>query len=157
MKKMENEEKTEVRPISWTSLEESRKLVELGMPLDTADMWWAERFSSYREGYVLNHSEVPFYYVCLENPVSNNCSQDIIHGIQCWTLGALCNVLKKKVGKTNLSMDGETVTVSEPFVVNTDKTSVELVGRNHFCYPTLIENVFRALVYVLEKEKKKKK
>ena len=154
---MENNEKTGVRPISWTSLEESRKLFELGMPLDTVDMWYAERFSGYYEGEILKHSETPYYYVCLVNPVADNCSVDFIHAIPCWTLGALCEVLKKKVGTTNLSMDGETVTVSEPFVVDTDKTSVELVGRNHFCYPALIESVFRALVYVLEKERNKKR
>ena len=73
-----------------TSVEHSKKLLELGIDVKTADMWWAERY----EGRVTENgqyivAEEPYYYPSLIKPSDNNYSQDTIKDIPAWTLTAL--------------------------------------------------------------------
>ncbi|MBR4552868.1 MAG: hypothetical protein IKO20_04010 [Bacteroidaceae bacterium] len=78
---------------AYTDIEQSKKLTEI-LPLESADMWWAERYA----GQVMENGqyiieEKPVYYLSLSKPSIDNYSQDIIKDIACWSLAALLNVI----------------------------------------------------------------
>lgn len=87
-----------------TSIEQSKKLMELGIDINTADMWWAERY----EGRVTENgqyiiAEEPYYYSSLIKPSDINYSQDTIKDIPAWSLTALlslsnsCDLSKERI------------------------------------------------------------
>ena len=78
---------------SYTDLEQSKKLAEI-LPIESADMWWAERYA----GQVMANGqyiveEKPVYYLSLTKPSDGNYSQDTVKDIPCWSLAALLAVL----------------------------------------------------------------
>ena len=80
---------------AYTDINQSKELAEI-LPLESADLWWAERYTgTVKENgeYIVN--ETPFYYRSLIQPSATNYSQDIINDIPCWSLAALLNVLPK--------------------------------------------------------------
>lgn len=87
---------------SYTSIEQSKVLADI-LPVESADMWWAERY----EGKVLENGEYivaenPVYYPSLSKPSIDNYSQDIVKDIPCWSIAALLSVLPsvtKRKGK----------------------------------------------------------
>ena len=80
---------------AYTGVEQSKKLAEI-LPLESADMWWAERY----EGRVLENgqyvvNDTPYYYLSIIQPSSNNNSQDTIKDIPCWSLAALLDLMPR--------------------------------------------------------------
>ena len=78
---------------SYTDLEQSKKLVEI-LPIESVDIWWAERYKgrvTENGQYIVD--EEPYYYLSLTNPSENNWSQDQIKDIPCWSLAALLNII----------------------------------------------------------------
>lgn len=78
---------------AYTSIEQSKKLAEI-LPLESADMWWAERYAgrvTENGQYVV--AEKPYYYPSLVKPSDINYSQDTIKDIPVWSLAALLGVL----------------------------------------------------------------
>ena len=78
---------------AYTDLEQSRMLAEF-LPLESADMWWAERYA----GQVMANGqyiveEKPVYYPSLTKPSNGNYSQDTVKDIPCWSLAALLDIL----------------------------------------------------------------
>ena len=77
---------------SYTGIEQSKKLAEF-LSLESADLWWAERY----EGRVVNWEyiveEKPVYYLSFTKPSEDNWSQDTIKDIPCWSLAALLDVI----------------------------------------------------------------
>ena len=93
---------------SYTDLEQSKKLAKF-LPLESADMWWAERY----EGRVLENgqyvvNDTPYYYLSIIQPSSNNCSQDTVKDIPCWSLSKLCELMEVeyKIEKSYLDQSG---------------------------------------------------
>lgn len=89
---------------SYTDVNQSKTLAEI-LPLESADMWWAERYA----GQVLENGkhvveEKPVYYLSLSKPSDNNCSQDIIKDIPCWSLASLLDVLHITIKRKNKRM-----------------------------------------------------
>ena len=78
---------------SYTDLEQSKKLAEI-LPIESADMWLAER---YKGQCMLNGEyiveEKPVYYLSFVKPSEYNYSQDVIKDIPCWSLSALLQIL----------------------------------------------------------------
>ena len=85
------------RPLGWTTLEESKKLLEAGLSPDTADMWYAERNPKKIEGWNLIQNGDAYYYLSLEKPSENNWSIDTINDIPCWSLGDLISLLPEVI------------------------------------------------------------
>ena len=77
---------------SFTDLSQSKKLAEI-LPLESADMWWAERYAGRVENYEYIVEEKPVYYLSFTKPSEGNYSQDTIKDIPCWSLAALLDVL----------------------------------------------------------------
>ena len=78
---------------AYTDLEQSKKLAEI-LPIESADMWWAERY----EGRVLENgqyvvNDTPYYYLSIVQPSINNFSQDTVKDVPCWSLAALLDYL----------------------------------------------------------------
>lgn len=76
---------------SYTSIAQSQVLAEI-LPLESADMWLAERYA----GQCLENGQYivekkPVYYPSHSKPSNDNYSQDIIKDIPCWSLAALLN------------------------------------------------------------------
>lgn len=69
------------RPLGWTTLEESKQLVEMGLPVETADMFWAPDADTVVPTSYINKTEhetlVPAYKGAMP----------------CWSLGALVPLL----------------------------------------------------------------
>ena len=96
---------------SFTDIEQSKKLAEI-LPIESADMWWAERYEGHTTmdfQYVIE--ETPYYYLSLKKPSIDNYSQDVINDIPCWSLAALLNILdypqlsKDKIGDGKFRAD----------------------------------------------------
>lgn len=80
-----------------TDLEQSKKLAEI-LPIESADMWIAERY----KGQVMENGhyiveEKPSYYMSLIKPSNTNYSQDIVNDIPCWSLASLLAQLDETV------------------------------------------------------------
>ena len=78
---------------SFTDIEQSKNLAEI-LPVESADMWWAERYAGQTttDGhYIL--AEKPVCYLSFPKPSEYNCSKDIIKDIPCWSLAALLSIL----------------------------------------------------------------
>lgn len=78
---------------AFTDIEQSEKLAEI-LPIESADMWWAERYEGHTTmdfQYVIE--ETPYYYLSLKKPSIDNYSQDAINDIPCWSLSALLGVI----------------------------------------------------------------
>jgi hypothetical protein len=78
---------------SYTDLEQSKKLAEF-LPLESADMWWAERYAGQvmaNGQYIVD--EKPVYYLSLTKPSNDNYSKDTVKDIPCWSLAALLDIL----------------------------------------------------------------
>lgn len=91
---------------SYTSLEQSKVLADI-LPIESADMWWAERYA----GKVMENGEYiveekPVYYLCLTKPSNDNYSQDVVNDIPCWSLAALLSILPlPMLSKDNIGKD----------------------------------------------------
>ena len=80
---------------AYTDTEQSKKLAEI-LPIESADMWWAERYEGHTTmDYQYVVEETPYYYLSLKKPSIDNYSQDAINDIPCWSLTALLDVLQK--------------------------------------------------------------
>lgn len=82
---------------AYTDLNQS-KILEEFLPHTTADLWYAERYEGHIESngeYVVK--EEPYYYLSLTKPSENNCSQDAIKDIPCWSLAALLDVIPQEI------------------------------------------------------------
>lgn len=89
---------------SYTSLEQSKVLADI-LPIESADMWWAERYA----GKVMENgqyivAENPVYYLCLSKPSNDNYSQDAVKYIPCWSLAALLRVLPSVIKRKGKKM-----------------------------------------------------
>ena len=77
---------------SYTDIEQSKKLIEF-LPIESADLWWAERYEGKISNWEYIVEEKPTYYLSLTKPSDNNYSQDTIKDIPCWSLAALLETL----------------------------------------------------------------
>jgi len=71
------------RPLGWTTIEESRRLVEAGLNPETADMH-----------YTLSEDE-SYYILYADNEVAH----DSIRIVPCWSLGALLRLMPEIHGE----------------------------------------------------------
>jgi len=89
-----------------TSLEQSQKLIELGIDVNTADMWWAERYKGRTTmdfQYIVD--EEPYYYLSFIKPSNDNYSQDTIKDIPAWSLSALLELIPPYLGEFKDGID----------------------------------------------------
>lgn len=128
--------------LGWTTVGESERLIDAGLPEDTCDMWWAEikRAVFDNFGHVVSRKE-PIYHVSFVKPSRHNASCDIIRDIPCWTLGSLIDVLRNEFQTWNVTMDTKDV-----FATNG-------VYEWAFLESTLIENIVEALCAILNYER----
>lgn len=110
-------------PLGWTTLEEAKQLVEAGLPVKTADMY-----------YWLAEGKEYVY--------TGKCSDS--NGIPCWSLGALVQLLPRTIKQEyNLLINTELwVMYRNPFLKD-----VECLFDNS---PFLIENVKDAIIWLLK-------
>lgn len=88
---------------AYTDIEQSKKLAEI-LPLESADLWWAERYAGRMENWEYIVEEKPTYYLSLTKPSDNNYSQDTIKDIPCWSLAALLSVLPSVIKRNGKRM-----------------------------------------------------
>ena len=81
---------------AYSDFQQSKKLAEI-LPIESADMWWAERYAGRVENYEYIVEEKPVYYLSFTKPSEENYSQDTIKDIPCWSLAALLDVIPKEV------------------------------------------------------------
>jgi hypothetical protein len=89
------EESETYRPLGWTTPDESKRLVELGLSAETCDLWYAERFeATWNESMNrYDYSETPYYYLSFAKPSEHNFSVDCIRDLPCWSLGQLLTLI----------------------------------------------------------------
>jgi hypothetical protein len=89
------EESETYRPLGWTTPDESKRLVELGLSAETCDLWYAERFNAtWNESMNrYDYSETPYYYLSFAKPSESNFSVDYIRDVPCWSLGQLLTLI----------------------------------------------------------------
>lgn len=125
------------RPLGWTTLEESRQLVEVGLPVETADMSYTWDFDDSR-------------YVITTTPVKNWIvpkyaeSTKIQQVLPCWSLGTLMQLLPRTIDL------GYNLIINPQFYVvymNPFSKDVKFVcDMSSF----LIENVKDAIIWLLK-------
>lgn len=85
---------------SYTDIEQSKKLAEI-LPIESADVWWAERYGgkvTHDGQYIVD--EEPIYYISFIKPSEINYSQDTVKDIPCWSLAALLEQFEDTAGLT---------------------------------------------------------
>ncbi len=92
-------ENEEFRPLGWTTPDESKRLVELGLSADTCDLWYAERFTATWNETMnrYDYSETPYYYLTFAKPSETNFSVDYIRDVPCWSLGILLELIPASI------------------------------------------------------------
>lgn len=88
---------------AFTDLKQSKKLAEF-LPIESADLWWAERYEGRMENWEYIVEEKPTYYLSLTKPSDNNYSQDTIKDIPCWSLAALLSILPSVIRRKGKRM-----------------------------------------------------
>ena len=91
---------------NYTSYEQSKRLVELGLLQETADAWYKEvyRHTLCDDGWHISHSEIPDY-VSLVLFQDSNCTLDTWNYVPCWGLGQLLEILPKTVKNRHFNND----------------------------------------------------
>lgn len=75
-----------------TDIKQSKILAEI-LPIESADLWYAETYEGKTDGWNLIVSDTPYYSLSLVKPSENNYSQNIVKDIPCWSLSALLEQL----------------------------------------------------------------
>lgn len=117
-------------PLGWTTLEEAKQLVDAGLPVETADMYWA----------LDADTVVPTSYITKTD--DETLIPAYKGAIPCWSLGALVQLLPRTINLDyNLLINPELwVMYRHPF-----SKDVKLM-----CSSTLlIENVKDAIIWLL--------
>ena len=86
-----------------TDIEQSKKLANI-LPLESADLWWAERYAGRMENWEYIVEENPVYYLSLIKPSNDNYSLDTVKDIPCWSLAALLDVLPSVIKRNGKRM-----------------------------------------------------
>lgn len=81
---------------SYTDIKQSKKLAKI-LPIESADMWWAERYAVRIVDNEYIVEKKPVHYPCLVKPSEGNYSLDAIKGIPCWSLAALIDAIPQDV------------------------------------------------------------
>ncbi len=79
---------------TYTDLEQSKKLAEF-LPLESADLWYAETYEGKIEGWDYIVSDTPYYCISFTKPSENNYSQNTVKDIPCWSLAALLGLMPR--------------------------------------------------------------
>lgn len=121
------------RPLGWTTLEEAQQLVKAGLPVETADMYWAPDADTV----------VPTPYI---TKTDNETLIPAYKGaIPCWSLGALVSLLPE------VSMDGIRCypVIRKPIYTGQWQTAYVngLYVTHH--YETSIEAVIEMIIWLL--------
>ena len=124
------------RPLGWTTIMESKQLVEAGLPVETADMSYTYDFDDSR-------------YVTATTPAKNWIvpkyaeSTKIKQVLPCWSLGALMQLLPRTI-----EQDYDLLITSEFVVIyQTLSKKVRFVSSQS---SFLIENVKNAIFFLLK-------
>lgn len=81
---------------AFTDISQSKILAEI-LPIESADLWYAEIYEGKIEGYNYIVSDTPYYSTSFTKPSENNYSQNTVKDIPCWSLAALLEVLPEGV------------------------------------------------------------
>lgn len=119
----------------YTTLEQSKKLVELGLSLDTADMFYNEEPDEYCPKGIVDTK----YPMVLREGQNHYLKE---YGIPCWSLGALLEVMPKYV-QINSNQTGLTIDIT--FVHNGVVTDSHHVKNN-----TFLEAAYNIVVWLLK-------
>ena len=135
------------RPLGWTTPDESKRLVELGLGVDTCDLWYAERFEATWNQSMNRHdySETPYYYLSFAKPSERNFSLDCVRDLPCWSLGQLFELIPASINWNERFLDGNSICFGsqEVFAHNGSDWHRENA-------PSLIESAVKTAVWCLE-------
>ena len=125
------------RLLGWTTLEESKQLLESGLPIETADMSYTYDFDDSKYVITINPAKnwiVPKYAE----------STKIKQVLPCWSLGALMQLLPRTI-----NLDYDLLINSEFWVMYRQPLSKEnkfVCSKSSF----LIENVKDTIIWLLQ-------
>lgn len=94
-----------------TDIEQSKKLTKI-LPIESADMWWAEICEGKTDGWNFIVSDTPYYSLSLVKPSENNYSINTVKDIPCWSLAALLNYLREIDFFPEIDADEHSVTMN---------------------------------------------
>ena len=125
--------------IYYTSIEQSKKLLELGLNSESADMWWLYVTAQGKHIAMMYEEPDPHYLARMES-----------YGIQdaaipCWSLGALLKVMPKSIvvgGRNYFSYIATLDTISYG--------DTEGYMTIKFSYDSLFESCFQMVIWLLE-------
>lgn len=141
------EETKPYRPLGWTTPDESKRLVELGLGVETCDLWYAERFEAIWNEKMnqYDYSETPYYYMTFAKPSEQNFSVDCVRDLPCWSLGQLFELIPASINWNERFLDGNSICFGsqEVFAHNGSDWHRENA-------PSLIESAVKTAVWCLE-------
>ena len=120
--------------LGWTTLEQSKKLVEAGLDPNTADMFYTS----------LNMHKTPWVWN----------SKPFLHpaDVPCWSLGRLIELMPESVNWRKL-------VITKPYIAYVNLEEWVYSGHSYFeaCDDTLIENAVATICWLLENNYIKKR
>lgn len=118
--------------MNYTSIEQSKKLLELGLNRDTADMCYP------KDAFAVNYDE---------EPVCNYSGFGLAH--PCWSLGALLDVLKTRKDCNFITIHSS---YSLKWILNTSYYELANWKEKETIGETPIEAAYNMVVWLLENE-----
>lgn len=124
----------------YTTIEQSKELLELGLPSETSDLFYP--FNPYNE---LGVFDIP--------SVKNGCPKDVVEdeqSIPCWTLEALLTVLQKAnvwvcVQYLPITFDDDGKAINNVWDVECEYSYLSFIVRNENLFTAVYESVCRFL------------
>ena len=124
--------------MNYTSIEESKKLIELGLNRDTADLVYQFNF------LIEENDDQP-------NFVSGSLHDTPLENIPCWSIGALLKVMPKCIVVEHRNYFSYIVCLD---TVSYEDTKGNVIIRFH--YDTLFDSIYAIVVWLLENNYVKK-
>jgi hypothetical protein len=129
----------------WTTIEQSKKLVEAGLNPDTADMYYSA-YITYANGNPIKGGPT---YGLQAWPYKDRSSMVVgftkVDYVPCWTVGKLIDLMPKSLNWNSLIIIGNQV-----LYASVEEWAYNGKTMNEFCKNTLIDSVISMVIWLLE-------
>lgn len=131
---------------AYSDIEQSKVLAEI-LPIESADMWYAEIYEGKTDGWNFIVSDTPYYSLSFTKPSENNYSKNTVKDIPCWSLAALFNYLREIDFFPEIDTDEHGVTMSIDYYDEDEEKllnpvhNIEVKAENFIdaCYEMLVK------------------
>lgn len=126
------------RPLGWTTIEEAKRLVEAGLDPNTADMSYNFVVCKVRDGNAVED------WLLMPSPIDD---RQPYEQLPCWSLGALIELMPKKIRANYLYAINIFTTYRNKYCVSYHSIYYNIYAESE---STLIESVVKCVIWLIQ-------